>query len=85
MGNSKIPYKPYTHVIFHYVTLGNIIKASSHQLHFGEINNDPSNVDTTFNSSYTGVSGDDDKVRINLSKRDKIYPSDTQKELSSTK
>ena len=31
LGNTKTPHKPSNHVKFHYVTLGDIIKASYHQ------------------------------------------------------
>ena len=43
LGNTKTPHKPSTHINFHYVTLGDVTKASSLQFDFGNTPNVPSN------------------------------------------
>ena len=51
--NTKIPHKPYTHVNFHDVTLGGLIKASSHQFYFGDKPNKLSNDDKIGEDHHT--------------------------------
>ena len=77
--DSKTPCKRYTHANFHDVTLADIIKAIPNQFDSGDTNNDPSNVVPTFKAISTDDSDNDAMILTNLSKREKVSPSDTRK------
>ena len=68
MSNSKKPHKPFTHSNFNDVTLGDLIKDSSNHFDFGDINNDPSNVDPTVKYNYVDSSDNDAMILTNLFK-----------------
>ena len=76
LGNKKIPRHHYTHANFHYLTLVDSIKASTHQYDFGETNNYPSNVDHKRKNNYNYGDENDSMIINKLYKRDKVYPED---------
>ena len=82
LGNSKTPNMPSTHVNFYYVTLVDIIKASSHQSGFGDTTNAPSKYDITDKYYHTDADGNNSMILANLSMRGKISPTDISKVLS---
>ena len=82
LGNAKAPHKPYTRVKFHGVTLGELIKASSHQFYFFDTRNGPSNNDIVDKEYRTDNDGDTYMILTNLSKRENISPVDIIKVLS---
>ena len=67
--HSKPPLKNSTHVKFHNITLGEIIKASSHQFDFGDTPNGPSQNDIIDEGHHTDNDGDTLMIITNLSKR----------------
>ena len=73
-SNSKTPHNSSTHINFSDVNLSDLIKASSHQFYFGEINYDLSNVDTSRNNHSTDGSRNNYMILTNISKRDNLYP-----------
>ena len=82
MGNDKKPHKPFTHVNFNYVTLDDIIKASSHKFHFGDIPNGSTKNYLTVKEHNTDDDGDTSMILTRLSKRDKVFTTDIRKVLS---
>ena len=74
LGNSKTPHNRFTHINFHCVTLGDIIKASSHCFYFSYTNNDPFVIYPTFKDNYTSFSGNYAMVLNNISKMEKLSP-----------
>ena len=84
MGNAKTPHTPSTHIIFHDVSLGDIIKDISHQSDFGGTNHDPSNVDTTGKDNSTHDSVNDAMILTNISKRYNVSSSDIRNTFSSS-
>ena len=81
-GNTKTPHKPSTHVNFHNFTLGDLIQDSSDKFYFGEPPNGPSNDDLIGGDQNTDNYGNTYMILTNLSKRDKVSPSDIIKVLS---
>ena len=70
LGNDKISQKCSTHVNFHDVTHGDIIKTNYYQFRFDDTTNYPSNVDPTRNNHSINGIRDDSTILINLYKRE---------------
>ena len=51
-GNTKTTHRPFTHIKFHDITLGDPIKYSYYQFDFGETPNEPSN-NNLFDGDHT--------------------------------
>ena len=79
LSNSNTPNKPSTHVNFHDVTLGILIKDSYYHFDIGDNNNDSSNVDPTVKDKSTDVSINYSMILVNFSKRLKVSPEDMRK------
>ena len=84
MGNSKTPHKPSTCASINDVTFGDIIKDSSHQFDFGDNINGTPNDYPTRKDYHSNADVDTSMILTNLSKRDKIYPTDISNVISST-
>ena len=84
MGNAKNPHKSSVNVKFYDVTLGDHMKASSHQFDFFDTTNGPSKVDTTGKGHYTDGGGNTSMVLTNLYKKENVPPADVNKVLSIT-
>ena len=77
--NTETPHRPSNHVKFHYVTLGDIIKASSRKFGVAGTPNGPSNYDLIYGGYHTDNDGGTYIILTKISKRGKVSPSDISK------
>ena len=82
LGNAKAPHKPYTHVKFHGVTLGELIKASYHKRDFGETLNNTSNNGLIYEDHHTDNGGGTYMILTTLSRSYKVSRAYIRKLLS---
>ena len=81
-SNAKTTHKPSTHVKFHDVTIGDLIKASYHKFYFVDTPNGPSNNYIIDRNHHTDNYGDTPIILTNLSNINKSSSTNIRKLLS---
>ena len=73
MVNAKTSHNPFTHVNFHGVNLGELIKAGSCQFGFCDTPNGPSNNNQIDENHHNDNDGDISMILTKISNRDKVF------------